>query len=97
MVNEKVVAFAHGGLKFLPDYLGGQKTGVVTHIFVKASYRHRHIGHQLLSLLEGWFKEKKVHSIELQVIAGNDAREFWEKSGYSLELYQYRKFPGDIK
>jgi GNAT superfamily N-acetyltransferase len=87
--------FAHGALKFLPDYLGGYKTGIVTHIFVSPIYRNLHIGQKLLNLLEDWFIEKKVHSIEIQVIQGNDARDFWEKSGYGLELFQYRKFTGE--
>ena len=93
--NGKLVGFAHGALKFLPDHLGGHKTGVVTHIFVKPDERKAGIGKHLLSLLEKWFGEKDVHSIELQVIAGNDARAFWERSGFALELYQYRKFRGE--
>ena len=90
--GDKLIGFAHGTLKFLPDYLGGHKTGVVTHIFVKPEFRQGNVGQELLDMLEEWLKEKGVHSIEIQVIEGNDARRFWEKSGYSLELHQYRKF-----
>ena len=93
--DKKLIGFAHGAMKFLPDYLGGHKTGVVTHIFVKPGFRNRHIGQKLLRLLEEWFYEQKVFSIELQVIHGNAAREFWERSGYDLELFQYRKFSGE--
>ena len=91
----RLAGFAHGALKFLPDHLGGHKTGAITHIFVKPVYRKRYVGKHLLKLLEEWFLEKKVQSVELQVIAGNDAREFWERLGYSLELHQYRKFTGE--
>jgi GNAT superfamily N-acetyltransferase len=93
--EDRLAGFAHGALKFLPDHLDGHKTGVVTHIYIKPGYRGQNTGRHLLELLEVWFAEKEVHSVELQVIAGNDARGFWERCGYSLELYQYRKFTGE--
>ena len=91
----QLVGFAHGALKLLPDYLGGHKAGIITHIYVSAPYRSRKVGRKLVEILEDWFAEKQVHSIELQVISKNPARRFWEKTGYGLELYQYRKFPGE--
>ncbi len=91
--KETVQGFAHGALKFGPDYLGNPKIGVVTHIFVRDSLRQAGIGAEMLRNLEKWFAEKNVHSIELQVVSGNDyAMEFWEKMGYEKELFQYRKF-----
>lgn len=90
----KLVGFAHGALKFLPDYLGSLRTGTITHLFVKPTHRGQDIGSKLVVMLEDWFEQKKVHSVELQVITGNPARDFWEKAGYVQELVQYRKFKG---
>jgi ribosomal protein S18 acetylase RimI-like enzyme len=88
-----VVAFAHGMIKFLPDYLGGQSVGIITHIFVDKDYRDRQVGARLVTMLEDWFRQKKVHSVELQVISGNPgAMEFWQNLGYREELRQFRKF-----
>jgi ribosomal protein S18 acetylase RimI-like enzyme len=43
--------------------------------------------------LQDWFRMKKVHSVELQVISGNpEAKEFWKKLGFVEELQQYRKY-----
>ncbi len=93
--DNKLIAFAHGALKFLPDYLGNLRTGVITHIFVKPEYREQQLGLKLVHMLEKWFSEKKVYSIELQVVSGNaGAMDFWEKAGYTLELHQFRKFHG---
>jgi GNAT superfamily N-acetyltransferase len=90
----RLIGFAHGAVKFLPDYLGSYRTGVITHVFVRSSHRGQQVGSKLVVMLEEWFEEKKVHSVELQVTSGNPAREFWEKAGYTEELVQYRKFKG---
>jgi len=88
----KAVGFAHGMVKFLPDYLGGFAVGSITHVYVDDDSRRSGIGKVLVNLLEDWFVTKKVHSIELQVITGNPlAKEFWKKLGYLEELQQYRK------
>jgi len=94
--NNQLTGFAHGALKFLPGYLGNYKVGVITHIYVKESFRHQKVGQQLVKMLEKWFAGQQVHSVELQVIAGNVAKSFWEKAGYGPELIQYRKL-GDKK
>ena len=90
--SEKVIAFAHGMIKFLPDYLGGRPVGIITHIFVDKVYRDKKVGAELVNMLEQWFHLKRVHSVELQVISGNaEAMEFWKNLGFSEELRQFRK------
>ena len=90
--NDKAVGFAHGMIKFLPDYLGGFPVGMITHVYVNEEARRSGTGKEMVHNLEEWFNLKNVHSIELQVISGNpSAREFWEKLGYKEELLQYRK------
>lgn len=90
--DAKAIGFAHGTLRFMPDYLGGLYIGSITHVYVDEQYRRTGIGKLLIKQLEDWFLSKKVHSIELQVIAGNQgAQSFWQKLGYHNELVQYRK------
>lgn len=91
-VDDKAAGFAHGMIRFLPDYLGGFPVGSITHVYVDEEARRSGIGGDLVHILEEWFRLKKVHSVELQVITGNPvAREFWQKLGYREELLQYRK------
>lgn len=88
----KAVGFAHGMVKFLPDYLGGYAVGTISHVYVDDDTRRSGIGKAMVEQLEDWFLTKKVHSIELQVITGNPiAKEFWKSLGYNEELIQYRK------
>jgi ribosomal protein S18 acetylase RimI-like enzyme len=90
--GDKAVGFAHGLIKYLPDYLGGHAVGSVTHVYVDDDHTGSGIGKAMVGLLEEWFRSKKVHSMELQVISGNPgAKEFWKKLGYLEELQQYRK------
>ena len=88
----KVIGFAHGMIKFLPDFLGGFAIGSITHVYVEDHSRRSGIGKTMVNLLEDWFRARKVHSVELQVITGNpEAQDFWKKLGYLEELMQYRK------
>jgi ribosomal protein S18 acetylase RimI-like enzyme len=90
--ESKTIGFAHGLIKFLPDYLGGYAVGSITHVYVDDDSRKSGIGKKLVNILEEWFMLKGVHSIELQVITGNSvAKEFWKSLGYEEELIQYRK------
>lgn len=88
----EVLGFAHGSVRLTPDYLGNKKVGVITHIYVDGQYRGKGAGESLVKGLEKWFAGKDVHSVELQVLAGNKSGiAFWEKLGYPLELNQHRK------
>jgi len=90
------VGFASGSLAIINDYLGSKKIGVVNHIYVLKKFRNHQLASKMLKKLEDWFKEKEVHSIELQVLYLNKgAIEFWEKMNYSTELLQMRKFIGE--
>ena len=91
-VDEDVVGFAVGVLRFTPDYLGAEKLGAITHVYVCPHVRRDGTGRRLVELLHTWFAEKKVRSCELQVLCGNrEAIVFWERLGYGAELLQMRK------
>lgn len=91
-VNEEVIGFAHGSIRLTPDYLGSQKAGLITHVHVSPGSRGKGAGRALVKSLEKWFEKANTSSVELHVLAANDAAiGFWEKLGYKRELHQYRK------
>src|SRR5436190_19861093 len=88
----KVVGFAHGTIRLLPDYIGGGAVGSVTHLFVDPSARRQGAARVLLNALEDWFRLKNVSRMELTVVAGNPAgRAFWAACGYEVALHQLYK------
>ncbi|MDU0205141.1 GNAT family N-acetyltransferase [Paenibacillus sp. MAH-36] len=91
--GEEVIGFIQGMIKLLPNYLGGGKVGIISHVYVKPEMRQYGIGSELAKKLEEWFVTKNIDSIELQVLYHNEkARNFWENTGYEYEVYQMRKF-----
>jgi ribosomal protein S18 acetylase RimI-like enzyme len=91
LVGDEVVGFAHGAMKLAPEHLGGMRIGHITHVYVLAEHRRRSIASQLVGSLQEWFRQKEVHSVELQVVHGAAAAlSFWEGMGFRVELFQLR-------
>ncbi len=94
--NGEVVGFGHGVVRYATDYLGGHKVGYISQLYVRPDRRTGGVGRILVAELEKWFREKNVHSFELQVICGNALGiGFWERLGYRHELLQMRKFEAE--
>ena len=89
----KLVGFGYGAVKLGPAHLGSVKVGSVEYFFLKDSCRGGGVGGEMIQCLQAWFSEQKVHSVELEVTAGNMlGQEFWKYQGFKEELIQYRKF-----
>lgn len=91
-VDGRVVGFAHGTVRLLPDYIGGGAVGTVTHVYVAETARRLGVARLLMDSLEEWFSAKNVARVELTVVSGNEAgRAFWKASGYEVALHQLYK------
>ena len=89
--NNEIHGFAHGQLKLGPDYFGNPLIGHIAHIYVSKETRQAGIGREIYEKLHSWFLEKKVSSIELQVVSENEgALKFWNKMGFKKEILQLR-------
>jgi ribosomal protein S18 acetylase RimI-like enzyme len=90
--EDKAVGFALGSLRLLPEYLGSGVIGFVNGLYVEAACREEGLGRALSMALDEWFSSRKVSSIELQVLQGNQAGiQFWESMGFEAELLQMRR------
>ncbi|MBE0644919.1 MAG: GNAT family N-acetyltransferase [Bacteroidetes bacterium] len=90
-----IVGFVFGYVRITQPYLGSLKVGFWDGLYLEAEYRKGSTVLRMIRLLEGWFKDQRVHSCELQVLVGNEHTwRLWEGLGYKSELYQMRRiFP----
>lgn len=88
----QVSAFLLARIKQSPSYLGGVQVGEISDLFVDESLRGSGIGTRLVEIAVRKFSELSVHSIEVQIQAGNDAGlAFWTKLGFQKDLTLVRK------
>ena len=88
----KVVGFMLARLKMLPAFRGGMMVGELSDMFIDPGARRLGIGEQLSEQAINWLKEKGAHSIEIQVLAGNEPSwKLYEKMGFQLEFRAGRK------
>lgn len=91
--GKKTIGFAHGTIRFLPDFLGGEKTAFIAHQYILPEFRGGGKGRKLYKLLEKWFISKGIKQIELYVNYHNEeGLRFYEANGYRKEVIQLRKF-----
>ncbi|MEJ2709166.1 MAG: GNAT family N-acetyltransferase [Anaerolineales bacterium] len=87
----KVVGFMLGRVKRVAPYLGGVLVGELSDMWVEPDARRYGIGEKLSRLTINWLREQKVHSVEVQILEGNQPIwRLYEKMGFQPELRQIR-------
>ncbi len=88
----KISAFLLARVKQSPAFLGGVQVGEISDLFVDDSLRGSGIGTQLVEIATRKFQELGVHSVEVQIQAGNDSGlAFWKKLDFHDDLTLVRK------
>ena len=73
-------------IKRLPQYMGGMMVGEISDIWVEPAFRREHLGEHLVEYGLDWLRRQGVHSVEIQVLNGNEsAWRFFEGLGFELE------------
>lgn len=90
--DDQPIGFCAGNIRISPAFLGSVKTGHLSHLYLVNSCRRIGYGIELYRMIEEWFCEKKVQSVELDVLSNNfEAIHFWEKAGYRKIYLRMRK------
>jgi ribosomal protein S18 acetylase RimI-like enzyme len=85
-------AFLLARVKQSPAFLGGIQVGEISDLFVDESLRNSGVASQLVSEATKKFRELNIHSVEVQVQAGNQAGlDFWIKQDFKIDLTLVRK------
>jgi len=86
-VNGEIAGMIVGIVDDNSKLMLSEKIGYVPFLTVLKKFRRNGIGQKLIDELIGWFKEKNIDLVELYTSIDNyDAREFWEKNGFSIYL-----------
>jgi ribosomal protein S18 acetylase RimI-like enzyme len=69
------------------------KYGAIDHVAVKAGYRRKGVGEEMLNEILKWFQSRNIDRVELEVLAKNQvAYAFWKKHGFTDYRHRlYRK------
>ncbi len=89
--QNEVVGFILARVKRVPEYLGGVMVGELKDMWVEHKVRRLGIGEKLLRLAIEWCRDQKVHSLEAQILVGNEPIiKLVNSLGMEPELYQMR-------
>lgn len=89
--QNEIVGFVLARVKRVPEYLGGVMVGELKDMWVEHKVRRLGIGEKLLRLAIEWCRDQHVHSLEAQILVGNEPILKLVKSlGMTAELYQMR-------
>lgn len=85
-------AFLLARVKQSAPFLSAVQVGEISDLYVDESLRGSGVGAQLVAAAMAKFTELSVHSVEVQVQAGNQAGlDFWHKQGFQDDLTLVRK------
>jgi L-amino acid N-acyltransferase YncA len=91
-----VKAFLLARVKQGPAFLGAKQVGEISDLYVDESLRGVGAGKLLVDEAMRKFDALSVHSVEVQVQAGNDGGlDFWHKQGFATDLTLVRKVRGE--
>lgn len=87
----EIVGFILARVKKVPEYLGGVMIGELKDMWVEHKVRRLGIGEKLLHLAIEWCRDQNVHSVEAQILVGNEPIfKLVQSLGMNPELYQMR-------
>lgn len=88
----KPQGFLMARVKQSPAYLGSVHVGEISDLYVSDELRGSGVASQLVAAAMAKFRELGVHSVEVQVQAGNDGGlDFWLKQDFKTDLTLVRK------
>ena len=79
----RLVGYIIGTIKSSPPVLLPPQFGLISDICVAPEWRRTGVGRRLYETLQGWFKERGLNVVQLNVAQRNRVSQaFWEKMGF---------------
>ena len=77
-----VCGFLLAFVEALPEWFGEEKIGLIRYLAVREGKQQKGIGQQLFDQSIQWFSSEKIKRVELYVLQGIPASDFWKKQGF---------------
>jgi hypothetical protein len=91
--NDIVVGFTWGYITLTPSYTGSKIIGIWNGLYLIPEFRSLGITKEMYIIMMRWFSEKNVHSVETQVLLGNQhSLQGAKNMGFEDEIIQLRKY-----
>ena len=83
-VKEKeVIGFSLAYIETLPEWFGSTQIGLIRYLAVSKGTRGQGVGDQIFTFVKDWFSSFGIKRIELYVLNGLQASDFWNKKGFT--------------
>ena len=77
-----IIGFILGYEETLPAWFGSGKIGLIRYLAIREHFQNKGTGQLLFKAMRDWFLDKDIDRIELYVLEGLPANEFWKKMGF---------------
>jgi N-acetylglutamate synthase-like GNAT family acetyltransferase len=80
--DKKLIGFSLAHIKTLPEWFGSTRIGLIRYLAVSEGNRRKGVGNQIAIFVKDWFSSFGIKRIELYVLKGLPASDFWTKLGF---------------
>lgn len=90
------VGFGVGKKVMSPQMFRDGLVGYLPYIYVKSEYRNKGLGKRIVHIIEKWFADNNIKTMEVNVLESNSkAADFYIKDGYKVISKRLRKQIGE--
>ena len=82
VTDEILEGFIIAYIDALPEWFEEKPIGLIRYLAISEKAQGKGIGRELANYALEWFKSQKINRVELYVLAGLPASEFWGKMGF---------------
>ena len=77
-----LVGFSLALVEILPEWFGSEQIGLIRYQSVSKKFRGKGVGHAMTNYIIEWFRSKSISRIEVYVLKGLPASEYWSQIGF---------------
>ncbi|MEL6676372.1 MAG: GNAT family N-acetyltransferase [Bacteroidota bacterium] len=81
--KEEIQGYLLAYITPMPPWFELEKIGLIRYLNISEHHRGKGLGQMLFDESMRWFREQQIERVELYVLQGLSASQFWEKQGFT--------------